>query len=130
MRCHCRCNSAACLTVPGLGETNRLGKLGALLLFRAKPDHAAGQTCPYAGFFYDAGDFVHMIVHIHEGRRSALKHLEDGKHRARADFGGGKLRLHRPHILLQPDLKVHVVLQSAEQRHCGVPMRINKPGHK
>ncbi|MNC44573.1 hypothetical protein D3C75_934850 [compost metagenome] len=86
VRRHHGSDSAVCLAVPLSGEADGLLQLPVLLLRRTQADDAPGQDSPDSGFLHSLGNLVHMVIHIHEGGRAALHHLQDGEQCSDADI--------------------------------------------
>ena len=71
---------------------------------------------------------VKMMIHIGEGRRAALYHLQASQLGAPVHVLARQLRLVRPNLLFQPRHQGHIVAKAAEQRHGGVRMPVHQAG--
>ena len=70
------------------------------------------------------------VVHVGEGRRPSLDHLEGRQQRSVVDeLGRDVLPLRREDVLGQPLLERQVVGDSAQERHGGVRVRVDEAGH-
>src|SRR5437867_6180238 len=70
---------------------------------------------------------VHVEIHVVEGRRPGLDHLEACEFRPPVDVLRRELRLRRPDPRLQPGRQVEVVRVAAEQRHRGMRVQVHEP---
>src|SRR5467141_3463676 len=78
---------------------------------------ALGEEGPQAHLLHGLRGLVHVEIHVVEGRRPGLDHLEARELRPPVDIGRRELRLGRPDSRLEPRRQVEVVAESAEQRH-------------
>src|SRR5881296_1658861 len=73
---------------------------------------------------------VHVEVHVVEGRRAGLDHLEASELGAPIHVVGSELRLGRPDLRLQPRRQLEVVSPAAEQGHRGVRVQVHESGER
>ena len=70
-------------------------------------------------------------VHVLEAGRAATDHFANGEFRAVPDeLGRCPASLRRPDVLAEPFAEGHIVGKAAKQRHGGMRMGVDEPGHQ
>ena len=100
---------------------------GVLASATGKLDDRLTEHAAQAGRLRLARDLLLEVVHVREGRRARLDHLERGQPRARAhELGRDGLGLGRKDVLVQPVHQGQVVRQPAVEHHRRVGVGVDQ----
>ena len=113
---------------------HELRRVGERLLRRGEvgggeADHVRAGDRADAGVDRCPGHVVTEVVHVREGGRAALQHLDRGEQGPPVDEVGGDERgLGGEDVVVEPGHEGEVVGEAAQQRHRGVAVRVDQAG--
>ena len=117
---------------PAIDEAAALGNgvAGTLGVGAALIDHGRRYQRPHAALLDDLGDRIRVVIHVDKRGRAAPNHFPTGQLGANTDeLGIHELDFRREYVVRQPVHECQVIRDAAQQRHGGVLVAVDDPGH-